>query len=219
MSLIQSSIGRKMIMGVCGGVWALFLFGHMAGNMLMFVSAEAYNKYGHALVTNKPLLIGTEVILVSTVLVHLFLGVYLTLQNKKARKQKYALSPSGEKRASAGSRTMIFHGSVLLFFIVYHLITFKFADKTTITYDGVVMDDLHSLVTTVFQSPAYVVGYLFCLLLLGWHLSHGVASLFQTLGLNHPSYTPKIKVASWIYAIVVAGGFIAQPLYVILNSF
>lgn len=219
MSLIQSSIGRKMIMGVCGGVWALFVFGHMAGNMLILVSAEAYNKYGHAIVSNKPLLYGTEAILISTVLVHIILGVWLAIMNRKARKQKYAMTPSGEKKASTASKTMIYHGSILLFFIVYHLITFKYGEERSVTYDGVEMRDLHWLVTEVFQSPMYVVGYIVCLLLLGWHLSHGVSSLFQTLGWNHPKYTPRIKWISCVYAVVVTGGFISQPLYVILNSF
>lgn len=219
MSLIQSSIGRKMIMGVCGGVWALFVFGHMAGNMLILVSAEMYNKYGHAIVSNKPLLYGTEAILLGTVVFHVFLGIMLSLKNKSARSQKYAMIPSGEKKATTASRTMIYHGSILLFFIVYHLITFKYGTEYLITYDGVEMRDLHRLVIEVFQSPAYVIGYIICLLLLGWHLSHGVSSLFQTLGLNHPKYNPKVKLASCIYSVVVSAGFISQPLYVILNSF
>lgn len=218
MGLIQSSIGRKMIMGICGGVWAGFVFGHMAGNMLILVSAEMYNKYGHAIVSNKPLLYGTEAILLGTIIFHVILGVVLTAKNKTARSQKYAMTPNGEKRSSLGSRTMIFHGSILLFFIVYHLITFKYGPYYSVTYDGVEMRDLSRLIVEVFQNPAYVAGYIVCLLLLGWHLSHGVASLFQSLGLNHPSYTPTIKCISWIYAIVVTAGFISQPLYVILNS-
>jgi succinate dehydrogenase / fumarate reductase, cytochrome b subunit len=217
-SLVKSSIGRKMIMGICGGVWAGFVFGHMAGNMLIFVSPEMYNKYGHAIVSNKPLLYATEAILLGTIIFHVILGALLTWRNKTARTQKYAMTPSGEKRASLGSRSMIFHGSILLFFIVYHLMTFKYGTHYSVTYDGVEMRDLSRLVVEVFQDPLYVVGYILCLLLLGWHLSHGVSSLFQSLGLNHPSYTPKIKCASWIYAVVVTAGFISQPIYAMLNS-
>jgi succinate dehydrogenase / fumarate reductase, cytochrome b subunit len=218
-SLIQSSIGRKMIMGLCGGVWALFVFGHMAGNMLILVSAEMYNKYGHAIVSNKPLLYGTEAILLGTVLIHAFFGIMLSIENRKARPSKYAMSPSGEKRATTASRTMIYHGSILLFFIVYHLITFKYGTEYAVTYDGVEMRDLHRLVIEVFQNPMYVAGYIVCLGLLGWHLSHGVSSLFQTLGWNHPKYTPFIKVASCIYGVVITAGFISQPLYVILTTY
>ncbi|MCB9072629.1 MAG: succinate dehydrogenase cytochrome b subunit [Bdellovibrionaceae bacterium] len=212
-------MGRKLIMGVCGGVWALFVFGHMAGNMLILVGAEAYNKYAHAIVTNKPLLYGTEVALLSTLVFHVIFGVVLTLKNKSAREQKYAMTPNGEKRTSLASRTMIYHGTIILFFIVYHLITFKYGKETFVTYDGVQMRDLHSLVVEVFQQPAYVMGYVVCLMLLGWHLSHGVSSLFQTMGLNHPKHTPCIKMLGKVYAVVVTLGFISQPLYVIMTSF
>lgn len=218
MSLIQSNIGRKLIMGVCGAVWAGFVFGHMAGNMLVWAGPEIFNKYGHAIVSNKPLLYGTEAILLATVIIHVILGLMITIRSRMARTQKYAMTPRGEKRSSLGSRTMAFHGTIILFFIVYHLITFKYGTVYTVTYDGVEMRDLHKLLMEVFQNPAYVVGYWICLLLLGWHLSHGVSSLFQTLGFNHPAYTPKIKAISWIYAIVVTAGFISQPLYVMLNS-
>lgn len=218
MSLMRSSIGRKIAMGVCGLVWALFVFGHMLGNMLIFVSPEAYNKYGHAIVSNKLLLYPTEAILLLTVIIHVILGLKLTLENRCATPNKYASSPTAEKRPSLASKTMIFHGSILLFFIVYHLITFKYGAHYDVTYDGVTIRDLHRLILEVFQRPEYVVGYVVCLLLLGWHLSHGVASFFQTMGLNHPSYTPIIQKISLVYAAVVTAGFLSQPIYVLLNS-
>ncbi len=219
MGFACSSIGKKIIMGACGAIWAGFVFAHMAGNMLILVSAELYNKYGHAIVSNKPLLYVAEVVLVSALLVHAIIGIMLTLENRKAKPVKYAVAASGEKRTTLASRTMAFHGSVILFFVIYHLITFKYGPEYTVTYDGVVMRDLHRLVMEVFQQPIYVVGYIICLLLLGWHLSHGVSSVFQTLGLNHPKYHNKIKWIACIYALVVAAGFISQPLYVIANSF
>ena len=76
------------------------------------------------------------------------------------------------------------------------------------------MRDLHRLVVEVFMQPGYLVGYIIALLVLGFHLHHGVGSAFQTLGLNHPKYTPLIKCFSTLYAVIVAGGFISQPLYV-----
>ncbi|MBY0386195.1 succinate dehydrogenase cytochrome b subunit [bacterium] len=208
-----------MIMGVCGAIWAGFVFVHMAGNMLILVSAELYNKYAHAIVSNKPLLYATEVILVGALLVHVGVAIQLVLENRRAKPQKYAVSAVGEKRATLASRTMAFQGSILLFFIIYHLITFKYGTEYIVSYNGIEMRDLHRLVIEIFQQPLYVVGYIICLLLLGWHLSHGVSSVFQSLGLNHPKYYQKIKWAGCIYALVVAAGFISQPLYVIATSF
>jgi succinate dehydrogenase / fumarate reductase, cytochrome b subunit len=213
-----TSIQKKMLMGICGLVWTGFVFAHMAGNMLILVSAEMYNKYGHAIVSNKPLLYVAETVLLAALLGHVILGVLLTLENRRAKPQKYAVLASGEKRTTLASRTMAYQGSIILFFIIYHLITFKYGTEYLVTYDGVEMRDLHRLIIEVFQQPMYVVGYVFCLLLLGWHLSHGVSSIFQTLGFNHPKYNAKIKWIGCIYAIVVALGFISQPLYVIATS-
>ena len=82
-----------------------------------------------------------------------------------------------------------------------------------VEYAGEEMRDLHRLVMEVFQDPLYVAGYVICLILLGIHLSHGFSSVFQSFGWNHPKYTPLIKKAGWAYAVIVAAGFISQPLY------
>lgn len=218
MGLMCSSIGRKMVMGICGLVWTLFVFAHMAGNLLIFAGAETYNKYGHAITSNKPLLFFAEAVLILSLIVHVVLAIQLTRENRKAKPLKYAVGASSQKTVSPASKTMIFHGVILLFFIISHLLTFKYGTVYTVTYDGVEMRDLHKLIVEVFQQPGFVVGYVFCLILLGAHLSHGTSSVFQSLGLNHPSYTPKIKAIGFLYAFVVTAGFIAQPIYVALNS-
>jgi len=212
--VLFSSIGRKYLMGIAGLVWTGFVLGHMLGNLTLFISAEAYNRYGHAIVTNKPLLYATEGALIGSILIHVIIGVWLTLQNKKANSGKYKVGGSAKKKASTASKTMIWQGSLLLAFIIYHIITFKLGTEYLINYDGVEMRDLHRLIVEVFQDPLYVFGYVFCLLLLGLHLSHGLGSAFQSVGFNHPRYTPLIKKASIAYGFVVALGFIAQPLYV-----
>lgn len=216
MGLLSSSIGKKYVMGLAGAGWTLFVAGHMAGNLLIFAGPEAFNKYGHAIVSNKALLYGTEAFLIICLLLHVGLGIVLTLENKKAKPQKYATGATPAKKSSFASKTMAVHGSLILAFIIYHIMTFKYGPVYWVEYDGVRMRDLFTLVIEVFNQPAYVVGYLGCLALLGLHLSHGVSSIFQSLGLNHPHYTPTIKKAGWAYALVVAGGFMAQPIYVFL---
>ncbi len=214
-----ASIQKKMFMGICGLVWTGFVFAHMAGNMLILVSAELYNKYGHAIVSNKPLLYAAEAVLLAALIGHVVMGAWLTIENRRATPKKYVAAASGAKRVSLASRTMALQGSLVLFFIILHLITFKYGTEYLVTYDGVEMRDLHRLVLEIFQQPMYVVGYIVCLLILGWHLSHGVSSVFQSLGFNHPKYNPKIKLIGWVYSVVVALGFISQPLYVIATSF
>jgi succinate dehydrogenase / fumarate reductase cytochrome b subunit len=213
--LVKTTIGGKAIVGLTGLALSLFVMAHMAGNMLILVSPEMYNKYGHALITN-PLIYAAEAGLIVMFVVHLGKALALTFQNFAARPQKYAVSGSGEKATSATTKTMWAQGLVILVFVILHLFTFKFGNYYEVTYGEQTMRDLHRLVIEVFLQPGYVIGYIIALLVLGFHLSHGVGSSFQTLGLHHPKYTPMIKCFSILYAIIVAGGFISQPLYVFL---
>lgn len=214
-SFFCSTIGKKYLMGISAAVWTGFVFAHMAGNLLLFVSADAYNKYGHAL-TSGNIIYVAEATLIGALLLHVGLAISLTRQNASSRPQRYAVPASGSKAAPKASQTMAIHGTIILFFIIYHLITFKFGPHYETTVDGVVMRDLFKLMVEVFSQPLYVVGYVVCLILLGFHLSHGFGSVFQSFGLNHSGYQKKIKVLSCLYAVVVAAGFIAQPIYIFL---
>lgn len=214
MNFLSSSIGKKYLMGLAGAGWTLFVLGHMAGNLLIFAGPEAFNRYGHAIVSNKPLLYGTEAFLILCLVTHVVLGILLTIQNKKAKPKKYAVSPVAEKKSSFAAKTMALQGTIILIFIITHINTFKYGTIYTAEYGGESMRDLHRLIVEVFSQPVYLVGYLFCLLLLGFHLSHGASSVFQSLGANHPRYTPIIKKAGLAYAVIVAAGFMSQPIYV-----
>ena len=214
MGFLKSSIGKKYLMGVAGLVWAGFVAGHMAGNLLIFAGPRAFNSYAHAIVTNKILLYGTEIVLSLSLLTHVTLGLILSLENRRASPQKYQVLSPPQKRARWASRTMGFQGSLILCFIIYHLITFKYGPYYRVMYEGEEMRDLYRLVLEVFQNPLYVTGYVVCLILLGFHLSHGFSSAFQSFGLGHPSYGALVEKVGWIYAFIVSVGFISQPLYV-----
>lgn len=216
-SFIQSTVGKKYLMGLSGLIWAGFIFGHMAGNMTILVSPDMYNSYGHAIVSNKILLYGTEIALVFALVAHVTLALLLTKQNRDSRGTRYASKPNGEKAASFASEWMAVHGSIILVFIILHLVTFKYGPHYETTVDGVVMRDLARLIYEVFSNPLAVGWYLVALVLLGFHLTHGVRSIFQSFGLLHPAYQPVIKKAGVIYSVVVAGGFISQPLFVFLT--
>ncbi len=213
---LLSSIGRKQLMGISGLIMTGFVGGHMAGNLSMFIGPEAFNSYGHAIVSNKPLLYGTEVVLLLALLTHFVMGIWLTRENKRARKSKYAKPTNGDKSAQFASKSMIYHGIALLGFIIWHLCTFKFGNHYDVTYDGVMMRDLFTLMVEKFNQPLYAAGYVVLMLTVGVHLSHGFSSSFQSLGFNHPRYTPKIKTLSFLYATVVALGFLSMPIYIYL---
>lgn len=213
-----TSIGKKYLMGLTGLIWAGFVFGHMAGNMLMFVSPNMYNAYGHAITAGKMIYV-IEAVLILSLLIHVGCALKLTLENRAARGgQRYAVRSRGDKGGTWASRTMAVQGSVILAFVILHIATFKYGTYYETTVDGVVMRDLHRLLIEVFQQPGYVVWYLVALVLLGFHLSHGIGSLFQSLGLKNERTEKWIGRASVVYGIVVAGGFLAQPIYIFLSA-
>jgi succinate dehydrogenase / fumarate reductase cytochrome b subunit len=213
-SFAKSSVGKKYLMGITGLVWAGFVFVHMAGNLLILVGADAFNSYGHAIITG-PLLYPAEAILILSLIVHVGLAIRLTIENRRARgAHRYAIKASGGKAVSLASQTMAVQGSLLLFFIVSHIATFKYGTYYETTVNGVVMRDLHRLVVECFKQPGFLVFYVVALLILGFHLKHGVNSIFQSFGLREDKYAGLFKKIGLIYGIVVAGGFIIQPIYV-----
>jgi succinate dehydrogenase / fumarate reductase cytochrome b subunit len=103
-----------------------------------------------------------------------------------------------------------------LAFIILHLITFKYGTEYNTVVNGVPMRDLHKLVLEVFQQPGYVAWYVVSLVLLMFHLSHGAHSIFQSFGILERKMQKSLKKFAWLYAVVVVGGFLSQPLYVFL---
>lgn len=216
LNFLKSTVGRKYIMGITGLVWMGFILGHMAGNMLIFLGPDAFNSYGHSIVSNKILLYGTEIALILAILGHVTSAISLTLENREAKGSRYAVRAKGEKSTTWASRNMGAQGSAILAFIILHLATFKYGAHYETTVNGVVMRDLHKLVLEVFTKPGYVAWYVVCLLLLLFHLSHGAHSVFQSFGVLERKMQAPLKKFAWTYAAIVAGGFLSQPIYVFL---
>jgi succinate dehydrogenase / fumarate reductase cytochrome b subunit len=212
-SFFFSSIGKKYLVTLTAIVWSLFVMAHMAGNMLIFVGPEAYNRYAHALTAN-PAIYAIEAFLLIALLIHAGLALSLKVRNVVSKPTQYAVTPQTPKGAPVSSKTMAYTGSLVLAFIIWHLITFKFGPMYTVEYDGQTIRDLYTLVIEKFSEPFYAFSYAVIMVLIGVHLYHGVKSIFQTLGMNHPKYNNFFKYFGYTYAIVVAAGFISQPLFV-----
>lgn len=210
---LSSTIGKKYLVAITAIFWSLFVMVHMLGNMLIFVGDEAYNKYGHALTSN-PVIYLAEAVLLALILVHIYVALSLKFRNMRTKPSLYAVSPIREKSAALSSRTMAYTGTAVLAFIIWHLITFKFGPHYSVTYNSVEMRDIYKLVVEKFHNPVYVGLYCVVMVLIGTHLFHGVKSIFQTLGINHPRYNNFFRWFGYIYAVVVAAGFFAQPIYV-----
>ncbi len=210
---IGSSIGRKQLIGITGVGLSLFVLIHMLENMLILVGARPYNEYTHFLTSN-PLIYLAEGGLLAIFLLHVIFALAISWTNCKARDSRYAVASNGPKGTSMVQRSLWAQGLLILVFLILHLISFKYGAEYSVDYGPGPIRDMHKLVVEVFHQPAYVVWYVVALIVLGFHLSHGVGSSFQTVGLHHPRYQKCIRALSVSYALIVALGFITEPLYV-----
>ncbi len=209
---IESSIGKKITMAVTGSFLLIFLIVHLIGNITLFFGPGAFNGYVKALDVIKPLIRVVEVVLLSAFLLHMFNGVRLWIENKRARGLNYKVNSSSEN-SDVFSRTMFLTGSIIFIFLVLHLGTFFWRFNV---HDPTGLADTHQyydIVVSFFGYWWYSILYVVAVFLLGYHINHGFQSAFQTFGWNHKKYTPLIKKIGTIYAVIMAIGFASMPIY------
>ena len=216
-SYFGSSIVKKQVMGVTGLLFCGFLMSHLVTNSFIYISPELFNTAAHALITN-PLIYLAEAILGSIFLTHIFLAIKLTIENHRARPQKYYAKKSTGRGATFASSTMPYTGLITLIFLILHIINFKFGPVYTVTYDGVEVRDLYRLELEHFANPLNTAWYVFAVFSLGIHVSHGFWSAFQSLGFNHPKYNGMIKCASKAFGVLVFVGYAALPVFCYLQG-
>jgi len=207
----RSTIGKKVLVALTGLVMFAFLVGHLLGNLLVFQGPEALNHYAEFLKSSPKLLWGTRVALLLSVGIHIVCTVQLTRLNRAARPVPYVRHEV--VAANPPSRLMIWSGIFLGLYIPYHLLHF------TVGYVHP-----HFLVADVYQNVVagfsvwYVSAiYIAAMVALGTHLYHGIWSVFQTLGLNHPRYNSARRALAVFSSLVIAGGFILIPVAVLLE--
>lgn len=219
-TFLNSSVGRKLIMSLTGLFLCTFLVIHMLGNMQLLKSdgGVAFNQYSHFMGHNSLIQLISKVNFL-LILFHLIDGLYLAYKNRQARPVKYAVSPTSSTWAS---RNMAILGTFILVFLIIHLKTFwfraKFGEVPHVTIGEQEIHDLYSIVVEAFSQGWYVAIYLVGLLALAYHLLHGFQSAFQTLGINHPKYTPFIKALGVAFAIGIPLAFATQPIFLYLKQ-
>jgi len=209
----RSSLGKKLITGATGLALATFVLVHMAGNLLLFQSREAYNTYAHHLASLGIGLYVIELVLLAVVVLHAAVGIEIFWRKRQARPQGYSAyqSAGGPSYQSLSSRAMIVTGSVMAVFLVAHLLTFKFGTYYTTELGGEPVRDLARLVVEKFQHLPYVVGYSAVLVLLGSHLRHGLWSALQSIGLLNAGVRTLVVGASGVLGGGIAIGFLLLP--------
>ena len=202
-----SSIGRKALMAVTGLSFCAFLVVHFVGNFFLYVGRDSFNSYVEHLHALGFLVNIAEMGLLFFAAVHILAAVTLYIENLMARPVRYAYRRDAGGRTLA-SRLMPYTGLYILLFVLFHLITFKYADHTGTT--------VYDLVNQAFASFGYIVFYIFSMAVVAFHISHGFWSAFQTLGLNHPKYMPAIHIISLALAVVIGVGFGLIPIYMLI---
>lgn len=209
-----ASISRKVITALAGLFLITFLAVHLGINLLMLMADKGatFRQAVNFMATN-PVIKVMEIVLFAGFIIHILLGILITLSNWFARPVGYKVA---QKSYTYFMSKYMFHTGVIIFvFLLLHLWHF-YAIKIGLAPQPGIMEDAHDfypLAIELFQQPLFSVFYLLSFIFLGFHLSHALQSGFQTLGLNHSRYTPAVKLISAVYAIIIAAGFGVIPLY------
>ena len=216
--VFSSSVGTKLLIGLTGLGLFVYMLLHLAGNVLIFAGPDTFNEYSHTLISN-PLILPIEAGLLAVFLLHVYKAVRNYLANSAARPVRYGKKfPAGHtSRKSVASSTMIWSGLIIFVFIVIHVWQFRFGSYYE-TGDEVAIRDLARTEFEVFSHPGWVALYVVATLLVGLHLRHGIASGFQSIGLDHPVYTRRLTMWSVILAVLIGGGLAVIPLWVYLSQ-
>jgi succinate dehydrogenase / fumarate reductase cytochrome b subunit len=208
-----SMVGKKVVMGVTGIIGIGFVIIHSLGNLLVFRGPDAINSYSHFLKSTGELLWGLRIVLVIAVILHVIAAVQLTRQSVAAR-------PIGYKKrepqvATIASRTMRWGGTLLLVFIIVHILHFT---TGTIRPAGVFSrDDVYANIVLSFRIWWVALFYIVSMVALGLHLFHGAWSSIRSIGVSPPSPEPLHHKISVVIAVLVWAAFTAIPVAVIFG--
>ncbi len=212
-SFWQSTNGKKVVMAVTGAMMFLFIIGHVLGNLQIFEGPAKLNAYGHFLHSIGEMLWIVRIVLIVAIILHITATVQLALRNKAARPVGYSRKEA--INSSYASRTMYWSGPIVLAFIIFHLLHFTagYIHPGSQFIEG----DVYHNVVAGFQVWWVSVWYIIAVSLLGLHLRHGIWSMFQSIGYNHPRHTPLLKKAAFVIALLIILGYISIPISVLLG--
>lgn len=216
--ILKSSVGKKIIMAVTGMILIGFVGMHLLGNFQIFSGQEQLNSYAEHLQNLPLLLYPARIFLIIVVFLHIATATLLSWENYCARPVPYAYKNTVQ--ATWASRTMLISGIFIFSFIVYHLLNFTFGtipSQFSHLIDAQGRHDVYSMVILSFRNRFLSGTYILSMGLLSLHLSHGISSLFQSLGLSDEQIMPVLKKTSIAVALLIFLGSISIPLASLLG--
>lgn len=215
-ALTQSTIGRKLLMALTGIILVGFVIAHLLGNLQLFAGPEAINSYAAFLKKNAPLLWTARTVLLATFVLHIWLALNLRQTSRNARPSAYV--DMRTVRAPVFSLYMLETGLVIMAFVIFHLLHFTIGiiePEHFHLVDAQGRHDVYSMAVHGFSHPLYSAVYCACMVALGAHLDHAIASTFQTLGFGRESFRFPAQRASRVIAWLIAVGYISIPIGVL----
>lgn len=219
----NSSLGKKYIMAITGCALFVFVIGHLIGNLQIFIGADVLNHYGHFLQTNWEIKWPARIGLLAMVTLHIISAVRLTAGNRAARGPGYvAYKPVG---SSYASRTMMMSGLIIAAFVIYHLLHYT-VTVPSVNFTGQDFDsfhdaqgrhDIYKMMVVGFSNGWVSLFYIIAMALLCLHLSHGVSSMFQSLGWKKSYYQRLIDNGARIIAALIFLGYVSIPIAIKLG--
>ncbi len=227
--LFETYIGKKLVMAVTGVILFGYVIGHLAGNLQVFLPPQVVNgeyvyqinNYARFLHSNGTVLWAVRALLLAAVVLHVWSATLLWMQKRRARPIGY--QKKDDVSTTYASRTMIWSGPIVAAFIVFHILHLTTGSvglgvrEATLNTDGQEQYYAYQNLIHGFRHPAVAIAYIVAISLLSLHLYHGIWSMFQSVGINHPRYTPALQRFSRVFAVVIAAGFIAIPLAILLG--
>ncbi len=207
----QTTVGKKAIMAVTGFMLFGFICGHLLGNLQIYLPPEHINHYATTLKSLPALLWGARITLLIAVGLHIWSSFQLWLLQRDARPISYV--KKANLNSTYASRTMLWSGPIILAFLIFHLLHFTFGT----VHPGGPFDEhnVYNNVVTGFQVWPVSLFYIVAMIMLCYHLYHGLWSMFQSLGFSHPVYTPWLRGFAKVFAILIAAGNISIPVAVL----
>ena len=206
-----TTIGKKVAMAVSGLIVVGWLFAHMLGNISIFAGREAVNHYAALLRENPPILWGQRLVLIAALGVHIHAAFALWARNSDARPRAYYQRK--DQATNYAALTMRYGGLLLISFLIYHIAHLTLGETSHLGYEFN-PHDVYNNVVLGFSNPIVAGAYLLAQCALAMHLYHGIWSLTQTLGADHPKYNGLRSGAAIVGTLIIVLGFVSIPISV-----
>ena len=209
----QTTVGKKAVMAVTGFILFGFVVGHLIGNLQIYLPPKEINDYSAFLRSVPALLWGARITLLLSVGLHIWSSFQLWLLQREARPISYV--KKANLNSTYASRTMLWSGPIIAAFVIFHLLHLTFGT----IHPGGPFDkhNVYNNVVTGFQVWPVSLFYIIAMIMLCYHLYHGLWSMFQSLGFSHPVYTPWLQRFAKLFAILIAAGNISIPIAVLAH--